>query len=207
MVDNFIANIESQRGLQNGQTDVFEIRKMCRCYTVDMIVKSMFAIDIDTFKQDQQNSKFANLALRFGDVNLVHIFWLEFVWPFVRRLLKLNAFDVKPLDKLGDLYKRMLEERDPKARYHDLCELLQDQIKAGKLTSMSDDDVIANGMLGQFAGTDTSSNALTKMFYFLATEREARERLQTELRRTFKDGIIYEALMEHRVPKFLFCPC
>ena len=49
-----------------------------------------------------------------------------------------------------------------------------------------------------FAGTDTTSSALTKCFYFLCTEPEVRKRLTEELRRDFKDGITYEQLMEHQ---------
>ena len=52
--------------------------------------------------------------------------------------------------------------------------------------------------VGFFAGSDTTSNALTRCFYYLCTEPEARERLTEELRRDFKDGISYEQLMEHQ---------
>ena len=50
---------------------------------------------------------------------------------------------------------------------------------------------------GFVAGSDTTSSALTKCFYYLCTEPEVRERLTEELRRDFKDGITYEQLMEH----------
>ena len=38
-----------------------------------------------------------------------------------------------------------------------------------------------------------------KTFYYLVTEPAIKERLQEELRRDFKDGITYEALVEHQV--------
>ena len=193
--DNFIANIDFLR--ETGKSDVVEVRKVCRCYSVDMISKYIFAVDVDSFKQDQANSEFANLALRVGDLNVLQILLLNFVPQFLWGLL--NIFDIEPLEKLGDLFKRMVRERDPSLRYNDLTELLQDQIKAGKLTGMSEDDVIGNSIMCFFAGTDTTSNALIKVFYYLTAEQEVRERLQQELRREFKDGISYEALMEHQV--------
>ena len=52
--------------------------------------------------------------------------------------------------------------------------------------------------LGFFAGSDTTSSALTRCFYHLCTEPEVRERLTEELRKDFKDGITYEGLMEHQ---------
>lgn len=196
--NRLIANVEFLR--QNGQTDVVDMRKLCKCYAFDMIAKHMFAINVDSFRLDQQNSEFGRLALRIGDVNLRHLRLLGFMPQFLRKWLKLNIFDVEPFDKLGDLLKRMVRERDPNLRYNDLIELLQDQIRDGKLKSMDEDDVIGNGILGLLAGTDTTSNGLTKVFYYLTTESEARQRLQEELRNEFKDGIIkYELLMEHQV--------
>ena len=195
--DNFVANIECLR--TSDQTDVFEIRKMCKCYAVDMISKYVFAVDVDSFKQEQQNSEFAKLALRVGDVKLLHIILLNLTPKFLWQWLGLNIFDVEPLNKLGDLFKKMIRQRDPALRYNDLTELFQDQIRDGKLNNMSEEDSIGNCLLGFFAGTDTTSNALVKIFYYLVTETEVRERLQAELRNEFKEGITYEALIEHRL--------
>ena len=178
---------------------MFEIRKMCKCYAVDLISKYVFAVDIDSFKQDQKNSEFAKLALRIGDFNLIHRILLEIVPKFLWKWLNLNIFDVEPVDKLGDLFKKMIRQRDPNLRYNDLAELFQDQIKNGKLSDMCEDDIISNCLLSFFAGTDSSSNALTKVFYYLVIEPEVRQRLQTELRSEFKNGISYEALVEHRL--------
>lgn len=48
-------------------------------------------------------------------------------------------------------------------------------------------------------GSDTTSNALTKVFYYLVTEPEVKERLYEELKRDFSDGITYEGLVEHQL--------
>ena len=191
--DNFMNNIESQRASTG--SNVFEIRKMCKCFAVDCISRYMFAVDIDSFKQ--QDSEFVKLAMRVGDVKVRDLILLELVPKFLQPLLNLNIFDVEPLDKLGDLFKRMLRERDPTLRFNDLSEMLQEQIRDGKLKNMTEDEIVANCLLGFFAGTDTTSNALAKVFYFLVTEPEVRQRLTEELRRDFKDGISYEQLVEH----------
>ena len=164
-----------------------------------MISKYVFAVDVDSFKQDRENSEFAKLALRVGDLKMSHVILLNFIPKYLRKPLGLNLFDIEPLDKLGDLFKKMIRQRDPNLRYNDLTELFHDQIRDGKLNNMSEDEIIANCLLGFFAGADTTSHALTKMFYYLATEPEVREQLATELRSEFKDGITYEALTEHKL--------
>lgn len=169
---------------------------MVKCYSVDMAAKYMFAMDIDTFKQDQKKSEFGRLALQVGHVNFRNLNLFEFVPEFLRKWLRMNGFDIEPLDKLGDLFKRMIRERDPTLRYNDMVEKLQDQIRDGKL-SMSEDDIIGHCMFCFFAGTDTSSNALVRVFHYLVAETEVRERLQGELRSVFKQGITYQELVEH----------
>ena len=205
------------------KTDVFELREMCKLFAVDNASKAIFSLDVDSFKADQQNSEFAKLALRVGDVNTLNILLISLVPKFIWQFFNLNIVDIEPLDKLGNLFKKLVRERDPKARFNDLVELLQ--IRDGKL-KMSEDEVIGNCLvwlkilsnsnynlihfnfnfcsnftffivqLSFFAGSDATSNALTKCFYFLCTESEVRERLTEELRRDFKDGITYERLVE-----------
>ena len=148
--DNFINNIEFLR--KSRKTDVVEIKKMCKFFAVDMISLYVFAVDIDSFKQNQQNSDFAKLALRVGDISIAQIILLNFLPQFLWKPLKLNFFDIEPFEKLGDLFKKMVRERDPSLRYNDLSELLQDQIRDGKLKDMSEDEIIANCLLGFFAG-------------------------------------------------------
>lgn len=117
-----------------------------------MISKYVFSVDIDSFKQDQQKSEFAKLALRVGDINISQIIMLNFLPSFLWKWINLNIFDIEPFEKLGDLFKKMVRERDPSLRYNDLTELLQDQIRDGKLKDMSEDEIIANCLLGFFAG-------------------------------------------------------
>ena len=195
--DNFIQNVDFLRETNN----TIEIRKMCKFYAVDMISKYIFAVDCDSFKQERQNSEFAKLALRVGDVKLTHILLLNFTPKSLWKWLNLNIFDVKPLDRLGDLFKKMIRQRDPSLRYSDLTELFQDQIREGKLDGMSEDAIIANCLMSYLAGADATSSVLTRVFYYLISETAVRERLQDELRRDFRNGITYEALMEHQVSK------
>lgn len=139
--NRFIENIEFLRS--RDKSDVFEIRKLFKAYAVDMIAKYLFAVDIDSFKADQQNSEFAKLALRVGDVKTLDILLINFVPKFLWKWLNLNIFDVEPLDKLGNLFKKMVRQRDPNVRFNDLVELFNDQIRDGKL-DMSEDEIIGN---------------------------------------------------------------
>lgn len=110
---------------------------------MDNIAKSIFAVDVDSFKADQQNSEFAKLALRVGDVNIWHILLLNILPKFLWKVFHLNIIDVEPLDKLGNLFKKIIKDRDPNAKFNDLVELLRGQIQEGKL-DMTEDEIIGN---------------------------------------------------------------
>lgn len=110
---------------------------------MDNIAKSIFAVDVDSFKADQQNSEFAKLALRVGDVNIWQILLLNILPKFLWKVFNLNIIDVEPLDKLGNLFKKIIRERDPNAKFNDLVELLRGQIQEGKL-DMTEDEIIGN---------------------------------------------------------------
>lgn len=148
--DNFVNNVEFLK--ETGKTDVVEIRKLSKCYAVDMIAKYVFSVDVDSFKQEQQNSEFAKLALRVGDVNMTDILLMNFLPKFCWKWFKLNIFYLEPLDKLGDLFKKMIQQRDPSLRYNDLTEMFQDQIRDGKLNDFSEEESIGNCLIGFFAG-------------------------------------------------------
>lgn len=100
-------------------------------------------MDIDSFKAEQNNSEFAKLALRVGDVKILDHLLMNFVPKFLWKWFNLNIFDTEPADKLGNLFKKMIKDRDPNARFNDLVELFQDQIRDGKV-NMSEDEIIGN---------------------------------------------------------------
>lgn len=150
--DNFLKNIEEL--METNNKNVIDVREMAKFYAVDMISKYVFAVDVNSFKQYQKDSEFAKLALKVGEVNLSLSFIINSILlpRAVTDWLKFNIFNVEPLDKLGDLFKKMIRERDPNLRYNDLVEMLQDSINKNKV-QMSEDEMVANSLLTFFAGT------------------------------------------------------
>ena len=161
-----------------------------------MISKYIFAVDVDSFQQHQKESEFAKQAMKVGDINLFHLVLISILPLSVSKMIGLNIFKTEPLDKLGDLFKQMIKERDPTMRYEDLTELLQDAILDNKL-NMTEDEVVGNCLNMFFAGTDTSNNAITTIFYYLIEYPEYKNKLYEELKKAFSDGITYEQLIEH----------
>lgn len=111
----------------------------------------MVSVDVDSFKLAQEKSEFAKFALRVGHVNLVHLVLMSFIPKFFWKWLNLNIFYRDPFDKVGDTFKKLIQQRDPNLRYNDFIELFVDQIQEGKLKATLD-DAIGNAMISFFAG-------------------------------------------------------
>lgn len=138
VANNFLDNVEF---LRQTKGEVINMKEMTKYYTVDMIAKYTFAVDIDCFKQSQKNSEFSKYAMKVGEINLFQIILLNFFPKFLRRIFNLNIFNTEPLDKLGDLFKKMLREREKSKKFNDLSELLQEQIDKDK-SNMTEDEKI-----------------------------------------------------------------
>jgi len=192
---NFLNNIEFLR--KNNNSDKINIKEMSKFFTVDMISKYVFAIDIDSFKQHRKDSEFAKQALKIGDINLGHIILSNFLPLSIAKSIGLNIFNVDPINKLGRLFSQIIKQRDPFSRYEDLTEMLQNLVNENKV-EMTENQMIANALTAFLAGTDTTANAISKIFYYLMEYPHYKDKLYEELKKEFdNEEISYEKLMEN----------
>ena len=190
---NFLANVEQVR--RRTGSDLIDVRQMTKCFGMDMIAKVALAIDLDSFKE--QESEFVRHCSLIGNVNIGQFLLMILLPAWLSKLLKLNIVDVTPSNKLGELFKRMIRERQETGlRYHDLAEEMRQQV-AEKQLDLTEDEIIGNLCLLFFAGVDTVSGNLCHMLYLLTEYPEVKERLYAEIKRDFASAeISYEALNE-----------
>lgn len=141
-------------------------------------------------------SEWVQLVMQVGDVSIVAGV-LELLMPrWLSKLLKISFFKLESFNSLGAMFSKVLQKRSATdVRYHDLAETLQAAIDNG--LEMTENAKIGNCLAALFGGVDTVSNALCKMVEFLVEYPEIQERLYTELKSEFSDGIDYERLTQH----------
>jgi len=190
--NNLINNIEELRKT----SDVIDLREMTKFYSIDIISKYFYSIEVDTFQHHRKHTDYAKNALKVGDLNLIKYFLMNFIPDSLIRAFEINHFESAPMDAIGDILKKMMQQRDPNARFNDVIELLQENVKEGKI-NLTEDEIIGNCMVLFFAGTETTSQSVSSIFCFLIENPEVKERLYNELNDLFPDGkLSYEKLME-----------
>jgi len=191
ITDNFLNNID-ELNQQNGNEKI-NVKPLLKCYGIDCISRFIFAIDCNSWKDE---SEWVKLAKRFGDSSAV-AFILQFFLPkWLTRLLKIDFFDLEPINGLGAMFSRVLKERrSTDVRYNDLSETIQQAIDNG--LEMDERTKLGNCLLGFLAGVDTVTSALCKVFEYLVIYPDIQERLYQELKSEFSAGITYEALTQH----------
>ena len=118
---------------------------------MDMIAKVILAIDLDSFKE--QDSEFVRHCSGIGKVNLGQFLLMNFLPLSVSKFLNLNIIDVTPSNKLGELFKRMINDRKKSGlKFNDMAEQMQQQVEEKNL-DLTEDEVIGNIVLMFFAGT------------------------------------------------------
>lgn len=148
VVANFIENVETEIELSG--TGDLEAKKMAKCFSIDIISKVLFAIDVDSYKE--QNSPFVQASFSLGNLNFFSNLLLAVLPSSVSRFLKIQQFEWEPINKLGSYFKKMIKERRKSGiKFNDLSEMIMDAIDE-KRVQMTEDEVIGNILLSYFAG-------------------------------------------------------
>ena len=146
---NFLENIGNKR--KETKSDELEIKSPIKYFTLDIIAKVLFAIDVNSYKE--RDTDFVKHAVRMGDLNLFHAALAKILPKKIVNLLQLNAFDAVPMNKLGDYFKIILKQRKQgKINYNDLSDVIQTAVEENKV-SLTEDEVIGNillAFLGKF---------------------------------------------------------
>lgn len=79
-------------------------------------------------------------------------------------------------------------------------ESLHDKSREHEITTMTDEDMVAQAMIFFFAGFDSSSNFMCYMAHELALHTDVQEKLQNEIDATLHEcgHVTYDALMKMR---------
>ena len=194
VVANFMENLETE--IERSGTGDLEAKKMAKFYSIDIIAKVLFAIDVDSCKE--QKSTFVQAALSVGNINFISNLLLAALPKSWSKFFKIQQFDFKPINSLGDYFKKMIKERRKSGiKFGDLSEMMQDSIANGKV-QMSEDALIGNCLLGFFAGVEPVANLITQMFYFLSEHQDVQKRLHDEITREIGDDTSYDKITQNK---------
>lgn len=115
----------------------------------------------------------------------------------VSKFLQLQVFNFKPIQILGDYFKRLIKERKKTGiKYNDLTEVLENSVNENKVI-LSEDEVIGNILLSYFAGVEAVANSIANLLYLLSENPVAQTKLYNEIIKEFNDGIEYEKLTQN----------
>ena len=142
MLDN-VKTIRSE-----SKSDQLEVKKLSKYYTVDIISKVLFAIDVDSYKE--RDTTFVKSAMSIGGANPNQTALITILPKKISKILGLTVVRLGPIDALGDYFKKTLKQRRKSGiKYNDLSELLQDACDENKV-KMTENEVIGNILLALF---------------------------------------------------------
>ena len=130
------------------KSDDVEVKDLSKYYSIDIIAKVLFAIDIDSFKE--RETSFVQNAMQMGNFNQFQGLLLTILPTKISKFLQLNMFDFMKINSLGEYFKKTLKERRASGiKYNDLSELLQDFVDDNK-AKLTEEEVIGNILLSFF---------------------------------------------------------
>lgn len=204
------------------QNEVVEIKDVMTTYAVDIIGSVIFGLEIDSFKNPQNEfreissstSKDKSLLLRIHNMSM-------FICPPIAKLMNRLGYESRILTSLRDMMKRTIEFREKNNVVRkDLLQLLIRLRNTGKigedddevwdvetaqdqLKSMSIEKIAAQAFLFYVAGSESTAAASAFTLYELSMYpellKEAREEVDAVLKKHNlkpKDKFTYEAVQD-----------
>lgn len=146
VTNNLLNNIEEIRS--KTKSDLINLKVLSKCFGIDMIAKVIMAIDIDSYKQ--RDNEFVKAAHGIGTPDIVQAFLKALLPDKISNYFGLNAMKIKPSNKLGSLFKKIIKQREAdQKKYNDLIEQMQVLMKERDL-KLDEDTVIGNVLLSFF---------------------------------------------------------
>lgn len=198
---------------QNGEV---EIKDVCSSFTIDIIAKTGFGVDIDAQKDRDKNPFVINAKKLFDQSFLTApLIILIFLFPklgvLIAKLFKFNFFPRGVLEFFTKVVEQTIAARSNNEEKHtDLLQMMlssQDNIDlnddtnntlvTGHKNKLNRDEILAQGILFFLAGYDTISSSLAMFFYCIAENSEHQEKIYEEIRQLDLDKDVgYEVLSE-----------
>uniref|UniRef100_A0A8D1VRZ2 Cytochrome P450 3A n=1 Tax=Sus scrofa TaxID=9823 RepID=A0A8D1VRZ2_PIG len=199
--DLLVSNLrkEAEKGKPVTMKDIFG------AYSMDVITSTAFGVNIDSLNNPQdpfvENSK-KLLKFSFFDPFLLSLIFFPFLTP-IFEVLNITLFPKSSVNFFTKSVKRMKESRltDQQKRRVDLLQLMinsQNSKEMDPHKSLSNEELVAQGIIFIFAGYETTSSALSLLAYELATHPDVQQKLQEEIEATFpnKAPPTYDALAQ-----------
>lgn len=176
----------------------FETRELCAKYTTDVVASSIFGIEGGGFADE--NSPVRKIARDALSPNwrLFVIAFLSPAFPFILKILKVRFVPKESGDFLIKLLNDALDHRKKtnlvRQDYLDFLIHLRDK------KGLSETEVAAHTVTFFFDGIETSSITMSYIFYELAKNPVAQQKLRSELAKIRKnDGSFeYDTLSDHK---------
>lgn len=167
--------------ISQGKQDEIEIKELLKSYSLDVIAKYVFALDLNSHKD--KNHPFVVSVKKFANFNQNWKFVLFSVLPeSIIKAFDLQFLDVEPMDYVGNLVKFLIKERKEKkeTKYNDFLELFLSTIEEKKI-DVKDEEIIGLTILFFFAGMETVATTICNVFYALILNPDCQEQLYNEL--------------------------
>ncbi|RWS29416.1 cytochrome P450-like protein 4, partial [Leptotrombidium deliense] len=183
------------------KTDI-DLKELWGCYTLDVIAKCCFAIDINSYKDP--NNIFVQKVAELNQFRILPALAYFFIPDAVYKLLGFQRRNFQKFDYFVDLINHVINEREKsKTEHSDFLQMVIEAVKNDKEfinetnNSYDRDMVIAQSILFLIAGYETTALLLTFCSYVLATEPQIQEQLHNEISAIpSNEGIMdHEALM------------
>lgn len=176
--------------LKNPEKGEFEMKELFSAFTVDIIGTSVFGLEIDSYKNPENDFKI--IANKTMNPNTLFVMFKLILISIIPKVMK--KFDVSVLDRRTKNFFRQtimgtMKYREEKNIFRpDMINLLMEAKKeklkddGGEHFNWSDDEIVAQCLLFFLAGFDTTSSTLAFAAYELAVNPDIQERLRSEFK-------------------------
>ncbi|KAK6644071.1 hypothetical protein RUM43_000336 [Polyplax serrata] len=207
-----MTKIKNQNNVKGTDADVLEMdfKEYFSRYGTDVIASTAFGVEVDSFKNPDNEFYAAGSAITDGldGKNAIKL-TLLMMFPMVAKMLKLKFFGKKLNDFLFSTVSSTIREREKhnivrKDVIHILKESrkMNDNIENGnlvkvKLPELTDEDIAAQAVLFYFGGFETMGTLLGFLSYELALHPDIQQQVYEEVKTITEanEGVTYDGIM------------
>lgn len=190
--DLLVSNLrkEAEKGKPVTMKDIFG------AYSMDVITSTAFGVNVDSLNNPQdpfvENSR-KLLKFSFFSPFFLSIIFFPFLTPILE-VLNITLFPKSVVNFFTRSIKRMKESRLKDTQKHrvDLLQLMINSQNSKEMDAhkgLSNEELVAQGVIFIFAGYETTSSSLSLLVYELATHPDVQQKLQEEIDATFPNKV------------------
>ncbi|KAK6644069.1 hypothetical protein RUM43_000334 [Polyplax serrata] len=207
-----MTKIKNQNNVKGTDADVLEMefKEYFSRYGTDVIASTAFGVEVDSFKNPDNEFYAAGSAITdgFGGKNGIKL-TLMMMFPTVAKMLKLTFFGTKLNNFFFSIVSSTIREREKHNIVRkDVIHVLKESRKTkenmengnlvkGKLPELTDEDIAAQAMLFYFGGFETMATLLGFLSYELALHPDIQQQVYEEVITITEanEGVTYDGIM------------